>query len=282
VIPSAAVRNDPLGSGILTAQLVGAAVALSLPQFAGAYCGAPPAPAALAERWNLDPVLIAGLLLILGVYALRVREPLWRRVCFYAGWSLGGLALVSPLCALSVSLASARVGQHMALAVVAAPLMALGLPRLAAPRHGGGPILAAAAFGAILWFWQSPGPYAATFDSVPVYWAMHLSAFAAALALWRLMLSAAERRLAEVLAAAAVTSLQMGLLGAILTFTTRPLYTPHLATTQAWGLTPLADQQLAGAIMWIPAGILLAGAVVAGLALTLQRAGRRSLPVSAA
>jgi len=29
----------------------------------------------------------------------------------------------------------------------------------------------------------------------------------------------------------------------------------HYATTAAWGLTPLEDQQLAGLIMWIPAGL---------------------------
>jgi putative membrane protein len=72
----------------------------------------------------------------------------------------------------------------------------------------------------------------------------------------------------------------MALLGAILTFTDRPLYTPHLLTTQAWGLTPLADQQLAGAIMWVPAGVIMAAAVVAGLASTLQGAERRALRVS--
>jgi putative membrane protein len=44
--------------------------------------------------------------------------------------------------------------------------------------------------------------------------------------------------------------MQMGLLGAILSFAPEPAYLPHLATTQAWGLSPLADQQLAGAAMW--------------------------------
>jgi len=56
---------------------------------------------------------------------------------------------------------------------------------------------------------------------------------------------------------------QMGLLGALLTFAEHPLYAPHLATTLAWGLTPLEDQQAAGLIMWAPAAALyLAGALV--------------------
>lgn len=39
---------------------------------------------------------------------------------------------------------------------------------------------------------------------------------------------------------------------------------PRKATTASLGLEPLADQQLAGVIMWIPAGALY---VVVGLAL---------------
>jgi len=46
--------------------------------------------------------------------------------------------------------------------------------------------------------------------------------------------------------------MQMGLLGAVLTFATHPLYLWHLTTTSPWGLTPLQDQQLAGVLMWVP------------------------------
>jgi putative membrane protein len=30
------------------------------------------------------------------------------------------------------------------------------------------------------------------------------------------------------------------------------MYRPHYATTEAWGLSPLADQQMGGVIMWVP------------------------------
>lgn len=237
----------------------------------------------------MDPLLIAGLLLALAAYAVMSEPRLagrwavaaWRRASFYVGWAVAALSLTSPLCALSVSLFSARIGQHMLLACVAAPLAALGMPGAWKARSAAAAPVAAAVFAVVLWFWHTPGPYAATFDGWVVYWIMHLTAFGAGLALWLAVFDRAAERLGAVVAAAALTSLQMGLLGAILTFTRRPLYAPHLATTAAWGLTPIADQQLGGAIMWIPAGLILVGAVVAAVAVTLTRAERgpaRAMP----
>jgi Cytochrome c oxidase caa3 assembly factor (Caa3_CtaG) len=94
------------------------------------YCGPPPSPASLLVSWNLDPVLIAGLVAFAGLYiiggarldrsgrGLRLSE----KAAFHTGWLMAALALLSPLCPLSVSLFAARVGQHMVLALVAAPL----------------------------------------------------------------------------------------------------------------------------------------------------------------
>jgi putative membrane protein len=62
----------------------------------------------------------------------------------------------------------------------------------------------------------------------------------------------------------------MAFLGAIVTFAGRPLYAPHALTTVAWGLTPLQDQQLGGAIMWVPAGVLFVAAILAPLAQVLR------------
>ena len=43
-----------------------------------------------------------------------------------------------------------------------------------------------------------------------------------------------------------------------------------------WGLTPLEDQQLAGLVMWVPAGTIYAGAALAFVALWVRRSGRAS------
>jgi len=257
------------------------------------YCGAPPDPASLLSRWNLDPILMAVLMVVVVFYALRTEQgpwrratvAPWRRACFYGGWTLGAAAVISPLCALSVSLFSARIGQHMVLEMIVAPLIALGRPSalLAGRRepshgrpmasHAHGALAASGAFAVALWFWHAPGPYTATFESDAVYWLMHLTAFGTALWLWTALLDSTRDRLGDFLAAALATTLQMGFLGAVITFAADPIYRVHWLTTAPWGLTPLQDQQLGGVIMWIPAGAVLLVAIVAVTALAMQRSG---------
>jgi putative membrane protein len=225
------------------------------------YCGAPPDPLTLAHRWNLDPILLAALATIALAYGLySVRRP-GGRPLFFSGWTVAAVALASPLCALSVSLFSARIAQHMILTLLAAPLVAAGLQFGPRPRPPPS-LLAAAVFAALLWFWHAPGPYAWTFLRTDVYWAMHLSLFASALWLWSTLLSQSTPAFAAI-GAGMLTALQMGLLGAVLTFAPAPLFAPHLITTLAWGLTPLEDQQLGGVLMWVPGCLaLLAAACV--------------------
>ena len=43
----------------------------------------------------------------------------------------------------------------------------------------------------------------------------------------------------------------------------------------AWGLTPLEDQQLAGMIMWVPAGTIYAAAAMTMLALWIRGSSER-------
>jgi putative membrane protein len=49
------------------------------------------------------------------------------------------------------------------------------------------------------------------------------------------------------------------------------LYQVQTAQAQRWGLTPLQDQQLAGLIMWVPAGTVYAGAAIGFAARWVRR-----------
>jgi putative membrane protein len=232
---------------------------------ASAYCGSPPAPAELLGRFNDDPILILVLAAIaVAIAMLGTGFMLHRRRAFY-GWLVAAFALISPLCALSVSLFAARVAQHMLLLLVAAPLLASAIFRRSPSSVG--LWASAAAFFLALWFWHMPVPYDATFRSTLLYWAMHLTLFGSGIWMWCELLGHAERYTAHALAATLFTSTQMGLLGAVLTLAGRPLFTAHLATTAAWGLTPLEDQQLGGIIMWVPGIALFLWAALRSLTL---------------
>lgn len=206
------------------------------------YCGAPPLPTELWGRWMLDPLLLGGLVLALitGLYVARDR---WRLIF---GWALVVILFVSPLCAASMALFSARVAQHILLTFVAAPLVAAALPRLRLPG-----LPAAGAFAALFWFWHAPAPYQATLSSDLIYWAMHISLFAAATALFASLRGKPEHGLP----AAALTGAQMTAYAVMLTLSPVPWHDAHLTTTLPYGLDPLADQQLAGALMWVVGGL---------------------------
>lgn len=256
---------------------------------AAPYCGEPPSPVALWSHWRLDPIVLALLvglwaLYWIGSHRLRRLAPAdaptpGQRTAFHAGWLMAALALVSPLCPLSVSLFAARVSQHIVLTMFAAPLVASGSPvrclacavRLDRAADGASalraraPLAAAATLAVLIWLWHAPAVYEATFRSVTTYWLMHLSLFASALWLWTALLraSATQAGVLSGLLASILSSAQMGLLGAVITLAPRALYGAHFLTTAAWGLTPLEDQQLGGVVMWVPGcGVFLVVAMI--------------------
>jgi cytochrome c oxidase assembly factor CtaG len=70
--------------------------------------------------------------------------------------------------------------------------------------------------------------------------------------------------------------LHTSVLGALMALAPRVLYGAQTATSMAWGLTPLEDQQLAGIIMWIPAGTIYAGAALALAMVWIKQTGERA------
>jgi putative membrane protein len=52
-------------------------------------------------------------------------------------------------------------------------------------------------------------------------------------------------------------SIPMSLVAICITLADHVLYPAYSAAPRLWGLTPLADQQLGGLIMWVPGGLFL-------------------------
>lgn len=221
------------------------------------YCGAAPVPADWLGRWNFDPFLLVALT-GLAVLAWRQTDAAGRPLTASA-ITLAVLLFVSPFCALSSALFSARVTHHVLLAAVLAPLLVFAL-REGRTRWPGSLALWTGLQAITFWLWHSPGLYAGALSSDFLYWVMQISLLGTAMGFW-----AALRRASAPAAIAALlaSTVQMGLLGALITFAGTPLYRPHFVTTQPWGYTALEDQQLAGLIMWAPsAGLYLAAAMV--------------------
>jgi putative membrane protein len=214
-----------------------------------AYCGPAATPGDLLTRWNLDPLLIAAL----GALAIVITSG--RVANARAGWGALGLLVVifiSPLCALSSALFSARVLHHVLLIAATAPLLALAVP---ARTLTSAPLaLLVGLHAIILWVWHLPGPYEWGLSSVPSYWLMQASLLGSAWLLWSAILKPTAQP-GPSLVALGATSAQMGFLAAVIVFAPRPLYSVHFASTTAWGMSPLADQQLAGLLMWAPASL---------------------------
>ncbi len=237
------------------------------------FCGPPPLPGGAA--WNTHPVLI-GVLLLGAAATLMLARRDGRRVAWpVAGWAMLALALVSPLCSLSVALFSVRVTQHLVVVLGAAPLLAVTFMRLRLVRWAG-TAAPAACFAVLLWLWHLPGPYLATFAADGVaYWMMHVSLAVSATWFWAALLRLGPARPLAATVAALATAIQMGVLGALLTFAPRPIYSPHAPdVTLPWGFTPLEDQQLGGLLMWVPGGLLFVLVLAAGLALALRPGAR--------
>ena len=233
------------------------------------YCGPAPLPAELLGRWNFDPLLLAAMALT--VAALYPRLSGGERKGLAAAILVLLVIFVSPLCALTVALFSARVVHHVLLVAIAGPLLALALRRilpgaqlalLLVPLT----ILHTVAF----WLWHAPDAYASALNNTAIYWLMQITLLGTATLVWSAILAAP---VAQVLAALLMLTVQMGLLGALLVFAEQPLYLPHLATTQAFGLDARTDQQLAGLVMWVPANLPYLAFAVWRLAAWLRSPG---------
>ena len=273
-----------------------------------AHPGQPPAPHDLWSAWNLHPVLLAGLLLAGWAYRRGrtggPRRPVdtWRARCFTLALVALGLALLSPLDALSNALASAHMVQHLLLLLVAAPLLALSAPSSTILR--GSPLAVRQASGrwrrrlrlthgnlavlrhpaavwllqvGVLWFWHAAAPYDAALDNQFLHLLEHASFLVTAVLFWHVVIGV--RGAARVSGGLGVLlvfamAMQSVFLSVLLTFARTPWYSGYATTTASWGLDPLTDQQVAGVIMWIPAGgIYLAAALV--LLVTWIRATER-------
>jgi putative membrane protein len=225
--------------------------------------------------WSLDPAAIASITAIGAAYATRVRTlrrggrrvAAAKQACFYAGLTILLAALISPIDAIGESrVFYAHMIQHLMLGDLAPLAIVLGLsgpilrPVLALPLVGrlrvlAHPLVALPAWAIAFYAWHLPAAYEAALASPAVHALEHLSFFATGLAIWTAVIEPLPgpawfgngAKAALVLAVRVLS----GVLATIFIWAGQPLYPDYAPGERLWGISPLTDQTIGGAIMFV-------------------------------
>ncbi len=244
------------------------ALAGALALLAGLWAPAAHAHGVAAGGIEQAPVWFTQVLFVFAwmayaVGAARQRPARVARLALHGAMLIAGLALFGPLDEFAERSAAWHMVQHMLLIVVVAPLLVLArpLPQWRAVlgsridglwrglhRASRRPMACALVHAVAIWFWHAPGPYVAALD-VPLWHVAEHASFL--LSGWLFWWSVLRPGRAGTLAAAGAllfTVMHTGLLGALLSFARVPLYSVAQSA--------LADQQMAGLLMWVPGGLV--------------------------
>jgi putative membrane protein len=308
---SAAARARWLTAAVLSLLLPNAPTVQACAEHAGGVHAAPLSPP--DAWWSWDPFSLAILACSALIYATGLTR-LWRNAgfghgirrfeaaAFVAGWSALALALLSPLDALSDVLFWAHMTQHELLMLVAAPAMVVGRPfisfcwalpdriRFALLQRGRdaaqsrplrlltAPLSVLAIHALALWLWHIPALFNAALRDERIHALQHASFFFSAALFFFAVTHGRYGRVGYGASTLFVflTAAHSGLLGALLTLANQLWYPMQSSAGLTYGICPLEDQQLAGLIMWIPAGALLTVFALALFAAWLGESERRA------
>jgi putative copper resistance protein D len=262
-------------------------VVLGLPGVALAH-GLAPEPATLLDvllAWSIEahvilPLLAAALLYRWAAGVVRRHHPdnpvpRYRVWSWYLGLLVILIALESPIGTYDDTLFTDHMVQHLLLTMLAAPLLAIGAPitlilRVASPesrtrfwlpllhsrvvRIAGFPVISWSVFAAVMWASHFSPLFDAALDNDYMHLFEHALYLGSALLFWWPVVGAdpSPWRLPH---PARVAYLFLGMpqssfLGLAIFSAPEPLYAHYQTLARNWGPTPLADQQLAGGLMW--------------------------------
>ena len=270
----------------------------------GLLTASAPGVGELASDWTLDPTIVGGLVLAAGAYLAGARHvrrwPAWRTVAFLGGLGAVAVALQSGLDTWAGRLLSVHMAQHLVLALVAPPLLALGAPltlvlraargdtraglgrvlRSRVARVVGHPAFGLAAMAAVTLGTHLTPLYGLALRHESVHALEHALYLGAGLAFWVPLVGGepGRDRLGPVgrLAYPLLGMPPMAVVGAVLEATSsHPLYSHYTAPARALGVSALSDQRLAGAIMWVGGTLVLVPVAIAAAWAALHAEERR-------
>jgi putative copper resistance protein D len=296
----------------IASQAALAVVALALPASVAAHGPVPPdapTPASLALDWSFQPAVAIPLLLIALGWLGIVRRigrlhpdtpvPVARTAAFLGGLAAIAVALMSGIERYDTTLFSVHMVQHLLLLLVAPPLIALAAPITQLLRASSArvrnrvllpilhstlvsvlahPVVAWLTFALVLWISHFSPLFNIALEDPATHDVEHVAYLVSALLFWWPVvgLDPAPRRMSYP-ARLLYLLLQLpvnSFLGMAILFADAPLY-PHYATLGSpYGIAPLADQQLAGGIMWFAGDIAFIGAILALVAAWMRHEQR--------
>ena len=240
---------------------------------------------AVETRLSFEPLQLAGIAVAAAAYATRVRRlrargtrvEAWRIVMFGLGVVLMLVALVSPLASWGEDeLFSMHMAQHVIHGDLAPLCLLLGLTgpilrpvlavkaveRLRVLAH---PFVALPLWALSLYAWHLPFLYGAAIDHQWVHALEHMSFFVGGLLMWapviEILPGPAWFGTGAKLGYIVVVRLVETVLANVFFWSGTVFYSDYVHPWRPWGISPLHDQGIAGAIMMLEGSFVTLGAL---------------------
>ena len=200
--------------------------------------------------------------------------PVWRQVCFGAGMVTICAALIGPMDDFADELLWVHMIQHLVLADIASLLIVLGftgplLQPLLSFRAGRPlralthPVVAISIFTAVLYFWHIPVLYQSVLTDTSLHVLEHLTFLSAGILLWMPLFGPLPKpqwfgKGAHVIYTVFIWLPAMVLANAMM-WSDTVFYPDYSKTAELHGITPIADQSTAGAILMAECTFLALG-----------------------
>jgi putative membrane protein len=235
--------------------------------------------------WSLDPAPLIPVVAYIYFYARRFRQARreeggrgagpWQAAAAAGAVLVLLIALVSPIDRLGEDyLFSMHMVQHILIGDIAPLLVLLSLSRvimrpltrrLVGIERALGPF-AHPATGIAVWLtliylWHIPALYNAALEHSGVHALEHACFFAGGIAVWWPLIQPVpmRRRLTglSIFAYILVAKVSLGVLGIVLTWSHGVAYSYYEHVPRIWGLSPITDQNVGGAIMMVEQSLVL-------------------------
>lgn len=250
----------------------------------------------LLTSWTLDPLQLLPLAVVALMYGRRSRTlasrgapvPRWRVACFAGGLAVLFLALASPIHAIGEEeLFAFHMTQHVLVGDIGPLLLVLGLTgpllrpvlaisvvdRLRVLTH---PLVALPIWATNLYLWHLPFLYEGAVRHDAVHAVEHVAFLTAGAMMWAPVVEVLPgpewfgtgAKLGYVVAVRLIETV----LGNVFLWTGSVLYPVYDQPPELWGISPLADQGIAGGVMMTEGSVVTLGAL-AWLFLRMAREG---------